>query len=216
MAPPAGIPIPLNFMRQLIINGVVIVAGLWLATPNAFGLDAHRTVNQYGHESWTSQRGLPGEAVYEVLQSPDGYLWLRTSGGLVRFDGMRFARIDPSVDKTPFDESVRAIALSADGDMLVRGTSKTLIYKNGAFHNLLEPLPLPDGSTRRVYESKQHDVWVGADDFIYRLKGNQVQMVKRGTGWVDAMLQDREGNMWIGGGRALYPISKWAAPQSHP
>ena len=190
-------------MRQLNLKTLFCAAGLALAAP-AFGLDPDRTVNQYGHESWTSQRGLPGEAVYEVLQTPDGYLWLRTSGGLVRFDGMRFTRIDPSVDKAPFDESVRAIALSADGDLLVRGTSKTLVYQNGAFRNFLNPMPLPDGSTRRVYESKQHDVWVGADDFIYRLKDNQIEMVKRGTGWVDAMLQDREGNIWIGGGRALY------------
>jgi signal transduction histidine kinase/ligand-binding sensor domain-containing protein/DNA-binding response OmpR family regulator len=190
-------------MRQLKIKTILILVGLAL-TARAFGLDASRTVNQYGHESWTSQRGLPGEAVYEVLQTPDGYLWLRTSGGLVRFDGVRFARIDPNVDKAPFDESVRAICLSDEGDMLVRGTSKTLVYKNGSFHVFLNPLPLPDGSTRRVFESKQHEVWVGADDFIYRLKGNQVEMVKRGTGWVDAILQDREGNVWIGGGKALY------------
>src|SRR5471030_3320768 len=100
-------------MRQLNLKCIFMMAGLAL-TARAFGLDANRTVNQYGHESWTSQRGLPGEAVYEILQTPDGYLWLRTSGGLVRFDGMRFARIDPSVDKAPFDESVRAICLSAD------------------------------------------------------------------------------------------------------
>src|ERR1700733_13388859 len=49
----------------------------------AHALDPHKTIDQYGHDLWTSQNGLPGEAVYQILQSPDGYLWLRTSAGLV-------------------------------------------------------------------------------------------------------------------------------------
>jgi hypothetical protein len=59
------------------------------------GLDSRRDIDQYGHRVWTSQNGVPGEAVYQVLQTVDGYLWLRTSAGLVQFDGDRFARIDP-------------------------------------------------------------------------------------------------------------------------
>jgi signal transduction histidine kinase/ligand-binding sensor domain-containing protein/DNA-binding response OmpR family regulator len=181
-----------------------LIAGLGLAWLPAYGLNSDRAINQYGHESWTSQRGLPGEAVYQVLQTADGYLWMRTSAGLVRFDGVRFAQIDPSVDKVPFGESVRALCLSLDGQMLVRGTSKTLAYRDGVFTNYLKATPLPDGATRSVFESKDHTLWVGADDFIYRLKNNRVDLVKQGAGWVDAFLEDREGNLWIGGGKGLY------------
>jgi hypothetical protein len=37
-----------------------------------WGLDPQKQIGQYGHDSWTSQRGLPGEAVYQVLQTKDG------------------------------------------------------------------------------------------------------------------------------------------------
>ena len=39
---------------------------------------------------WTSREGLPENAVISVIQTRDGYLWLGTLNGLVRFDGNRF------------------------------------------------------------------------------------------------------------------------------
>ena len=64
-------------------------------------LDPGRFIDQYGHDVWTSQHGLPGQAVYQILQSPDGYIWLRTSAGLVRFDGVRFVSMDEAVGSEP-------------------------------------------------------------------------------------------------------------------
>lgn len=44
----------------------------------------------YNIRSWQSQDGLPEETVQAFAQTPDGYLWVGTSGGLIRFDGARF------------------------------------------------------------------------------------------------------------------------------
>ena len=44
----------------------------------------------YTIRSWQSQDGLPEETVQAFAQTPDGYLWVGTSGGLLRFDGARF------------------------------------------------------------------------------------------------------------------------------
>ena len=83
----------------------LLFAGLWQATA-ALALDPDKHIDQYAHETWTAQDGLPGEAVYQILQSPDGYLWLRTSAGLVRFDGERFVLVDPVVGKEALNEPV--------------------------------------------------------------------------------------------------------------
>jgi hypothetical protein len=37
-----------------------------------------------------SEDGLPGNTVVGVAQTPDGFLWVATASGLVRFDGVRF------------------------------------------------------------------------------------------------------------------------------
>src|ERR1700744_4290478 len=42
--------------------------------------------------NWQSDKGLPNNTVFGLTQTPDGYLWLGTSVGLVSFDGNRFQR----------------------------------------------------------------------------------------------------------------------------
>ena len=170
----------------------------------SFGLDRSREIDQYGHDTWTSQDGLPGEAVYQILQSPDGYLWIRTSEGLVRFDGVRFVRVDPKVSGRSVDEPVKALSRNPEGELLIRGTARTLVYRDGGFSDYRPPAPLPDGDVRLVFESREHEVFLGADDQIYLLRNGAARMLRSGTGWLYAFLEDAGGTIWIGGSTALY------------
>src|SRR5208283_1469737 len=162
---------------------------------------------QYGHDTWTSQSGLPGEAVYQILQTPDGYLWLRTSAGLVRFDGVRFVLVDPVVGKEPLNEPVKAICRSADGNLLIRTTSRTVFRGNGVFSDYLPPSPLPDGEIKTLFESGRHEVFVGSDDFVYLLGRGGPRVLQARTGWIYSFLEDRAGAVWIGGSSRLYRYS---------
>jgi signal transduction histidine kinase/DNA-binding response OmpR family regulator/ligand-binding sensor domain-containing protein len=173
------------------------------ATDHALALDRAKHIDQYGHDVWTSQNGLPGQAVYQILQSPDGYLWLRTAAGLVRFDGVRFVLVEPVVAGRPVDEPVRAICIGADGDLLLRTTSRTLIYKDRVFSDYRPAGALPDGDIRVIFESREHDVFIGADDFLYVFRDGTLRMVRRGTGWIYAFLQDNR-ELWVGSSGALY------------
>ena len=168
------------------------------------GLDRNKNIDQYGHDTWTSQSGLPGEAVYQILQTPDGYLWLRTSAGLVRFDGVRFVLMDPEVSGKPVREPVGAMCMSAGGELLVRTITRTLIYRNGVFSDYLPPAPLSDGSIRVLFESREHDVYIGADDMVYVIQNGAPRLLQRGTGWIYTFLEDDEGTIWIGSASGPY------------
>ena len=48
------------------------------------------TDSPYLLDSWTTANGLPQNSVNDIVQTRDGYIWLATFGGLVRFDGVRF------------------------------------------------------------------------------------------------------------------------------
>jgi ligand-binding sensor domain-containing protein/signal transduction histidine kinase len=61
---------------------------------------------------WDTDAGLPQNSVTSILQTRDGYLWLGTLNGLVRFDGMRFAVFDES--NTPGLNSSRIVKLFQD------------------------------------------------------------------------------------------------------
>ena len=61
---------------------------------------------------WTSKEGLPENAVISVIQTRDGYLWLGTLNGLVRFDGNRFTVFNQN--NTPGLNSDRIVYLFED------------------------------------------------------------------------------------------------------
>ena len=193
-----------DLLRRVGAALVIVLAFLLTgASDHALALDPAKQIDQYGHDVWTSQNGLPGEAVYQILQGRRGYLWLRTSAGLVRFDGVRFVLVDPVVGGRPVNEPVKAICIGADGDLLVRTISRTLIYKDNVFSDYRPAGPLPDGDIRTIFESREHQVFIGSDDFLYAFQDGTLQLVRRGTSWIDAFLQDRRG-LWVGGDGALY------------
>ena len=60
----------------------------------AFALDPAKALQQYYCQSWTRQNGLPVNGIKAITQAKDGYLWLGTAAGLLRFDGTEFTLID--------------------------------------------------------------------------------------------------------------------------
>jgi len=54
-----------------------------------FALDPSLDVSQYAHTAWKIRDGFPKGIIQSIAQTPDGYLWLGTEFGLLRFDGVR-------------------------------------------------------------------------------------------------------------------------------
>ena len=73
-------------------------------------LDPAKTLTQYAHDSWTTQTGLPQNSEWAVAETRDGYLWIGTQEGLVRFDGTRFTVFDR--ENTPVFKSAEVTALA--------------------------------------------------------------------------------------------------------
>jgi signal transduction histidine kinase/ligand-binding sensor domain-containing protein len=79
-------------------------------------LDTSLAVSQYLHTSWTQEQGVDLPGVQAIAQGPDGYLWLGTSTGLIRFDGIRFVHWEPPAkDKLPSNDIRCLIASGKHG-----------------------------------------------------------------------------------------------------
>jgi len=180
---------------------LLILIALLAFAASLRALDPHKQIDQYGHDSWTSQRGLPGEAVYQILQTRDGYLWLRTGTGLARFDGVRFVSMDAEIG----NETVKAICMGAEGDLLIRTATRTLIYKDRQFSDYRPPAPLPGGAIRVLFESREHELFVGSDSSIYRIEEDgKFTTLRYGTSWISAFLEDHTGKIWIAGTTSIF------------
>jgi len=63
---------------------------LLLATCTAWAVNPDKQISQYGHTAWRIQDGIFSGAPNAIAQTRDGYLWIGTENGLIRFDGVRF------------------------------------------------------------------------------------------------------------------------------
>jgi ligand-binding sensor domain-containing protein len=92
-------------MRKLKRRGRVLVAlacALLALCSRALALHTSLDIRQYAHTAWTLGNGWLNGKVNAFAQTPDGYLWLGTSSGLVRFDGVRAAPLAlPSGQQLP-------------------------------------------------------------------------------------------------------------------
>src|SRR5260370_39809497 len=72
-------------MRTLFAATLVLL----LALP-ADALDPRRALVEYRHTIWPTKDGLPATFIYSIAQSSDGYIWIGSTDGLARFDGIQF------------------------------------------------------------------------------------------------------------------------------
>src|SRR5436309_2024604 len=101
-----------GFMR-LPVFGTGLLA---FTASRAMAVSPAVSVRQYLLSSWTAVDGKPFPAIYQLAQTADGYLWMGSDTGLLRFDGMRFRAGLPRGEPTPTDP-VRAIAPSSQGGL---------------------------------------------------------------------------------------------------
>ncbi len=93
-----------------------LLLGLALAAP-VLALDPARRIGDYDLTVWQSEQGLPQNTVNHIAQTPDGYLWVATQGGLARSDGVRFTPVASPAADLPARREVRALAVGADGSL---------------------------------------------------------------------------------------------------
>lgn len=91
-------------------------------------------VAQYRVDTWTTDAGLPQKSVYSIIQTHDGYLWLSTFDGLVRFDGVRFTVFDKSNTKGLTTNRFTALYEDKDGTLWAgTGEGSLTCYRDGVF-----------------------------------------------------------------------------------
>src|SRR5579859_4217234 len=123
-------------MRSSAAYRLVTLAMMACVLGEAHALDPHRQFSQYVREKWSASNGLPGGAVHAIAQSPDGYLWIGTDKGLIRFDGFTFLPV-PSKSLLPQNDPILGLITDAEGDLWVRmQTAGILRYNRGKFESL--------------------------------------------------------------------------------
>ena len=88
----------------------------------------------YSRRVWQSADGLPEDFAQSLARTPDGYLWIGTSGGLVRFDGVRFVVFNHENQPAFREDSFYSLTVTRDGTLWGGTEGGGLVrYRGGVF-----------------------------------------------------------------------------------
>src|ERR1700685_4267774 len=137
----------------------VVALGIVLACcACAFALDPSLDINQYAHTAWKIREGFSKGAIYSIAQTPDGYLWLGTEFGLLRFDGVRNVLWDEASGQRLPSRYIRNLLTARDGRLWI-GTYKGLAsLKDG---KLTEYGELAGQTVDALLEDREGTIWAG-------------------------------------------------------
>jgi signal transduction histidine kinase/ligand-binding sensor domain-containing protein len=134
--------------------GVIAPAGL-----TARGAEAPA---DYSLREWHVQDGLPHDEVSSVRQDRAGYLWVATTGGLARFDGVHFDNYSAALAALPTSDAIRALTeTDALGLVLAPESGGLLVQRDGTFRKA----PFADGQRiNALFAEADGTLWASCDD----------------------------------------------------
>jgi signal transduction histidine kinase/ligand-binding sensor domain-containing protein/CheY-like chemotaxis protein len=178
----------------------------------AWGLDPQLAITQYGHDVWTTAKGLTHDSVRSIAQTPDGYLWIATMGGVARFDGENFtllSAIVPGIDPKLQADRPAVMAAGKDGTLWIGTTgSGVLQLREGKVSQI--PGTLPNRNVRALWVDAKGVLWIGSERGLSQYDGRKLTtMYQGGTEWyVHTLFEWPAGTMWAGTNGGLRRIAE--------
>ena len=185
-------------MKPTILKNLLLISSLFFVVQTALAQDIdlqNYIVTQFGMEE-----GLPQSSVNDIIQTKDGYIWLATFGGLVRFDGNTFTTYDRSNTSCLVSDRLLKIFPDKDGGIwLFPGFADTIVsrFKNG----VCTTYKIGAGVSNVVdmIEDERGTIWLTAFSKVYRFDGNEFLEVpiKKDEVSIQRAKKSKEG-VWFG------------------
>ena len=174
-----------------------------LATGVASAAGSTNFADEYTLQSWDERHGLPSGRIWSMAQDVDGYLWLGTESGLIRFDGVRFTRwtSDAGVH-FPHELIVFSLHYARDGSLWMGFQSGGLgRIRNGQLERFGAAQGIAEGRLRFVMEDQDRSIWAGGPNGIYEFRDGRWSSFRGRMGLPDAgafdAFEDHLGRLWI-------------------
>jgi len=186
---------------------------LLFLTGTASALDPHRMISQYAHTVWRVQDGFP-RGPQEFTQTSDGYIWIATASGLLRFDGVTMAPVPTQKSFPTKGEGVNRLLGTRDGSLWMvtyRGLHR--LNKDGEGFSI----PIKRGSVDNVLEDHAGTIWIarnhldGIEGTLCRMAGDDMQCYGKDKSdgnpaqSATALAEDSSGDIWF----ACQMLCRW-------
>jgi len=206
--------------------GILLAAlSMLLLCSRLSALDPSLDLTQYVHAAWTGREGFNG-STRSIVQTPDGYLWLGTEFGVVRFDGVRFVPWTPPDGQRLPSINIMTLLAGRDGTLWIGTLDGLASWNHGKLIQYAEFARQPVFS---LLEDHEEAVWVGSAGKLCAIRSGRVQCDVLSGGTHDnvyyaygnlgndvySLFEDSERRLWAGTQSGLW---RWrpGSPQRHP
>jgi len=185
-------------LRRLAITGLLFSSHVYA------NLDPRLAITQYTQDVWSTEAGLPQNNVLAIAQTADGYLWLATEEGLVRFDGVRFTVINKENTPSLQGNDIRALLVDRLDNLWIGTNGGGLTrYKDGSFATFTTRDGLANDAILALHEDPHGAIWIGTDGGgMSRYANGKFQTFSTKEGLPDdavfALCTGPDGSLWIG------------------
>jgi len=186
-----------TFRRKLVwLAGVALAPAMFAQAHWEREEPILRGLTDYHHTEWG---GLG--AIFDIKQSPEGYLWLTTSKGVLRFDGVQFQSLEDVTRRAVDDREIDSVFLSASGGLwLTTEGAGLLLWKDGKLSTFPDRRCTPSRKQGQIVEDRDGALWVQAVAGLFRLRGSVCEQIGPDQGYPGggpvAIFLDREGTLW--------------------
>lgn len=177
------------------------VLTLVASVSRCFAEQARYAVSDIHHSSWTSENGV--SAVFEIQQDSDGYLWLNTANGVVRFDGVRFQSLEDATNNALRSSDIRSVYVAPSGRIwfTTRTAGLFLLGKGQARLYSTDRRCISVAANGGMAEDIDGSLWIKALSGLYHLRGFSCEQITESDGYPGglpaAILIDRKGTVWV-------------------
>ena len=188
-----------NATRPAVFRLGLLIAALVGFPPAGIAASVDGPLADYTITTWNENDGLPAGRIRSIAQDPDGYLWLATDAGLVRFDGVRFDTWS-ALGETRLPVGAVTALISARDRSLWLGVSGRMPLgriKDGKLTLHGERDGFNGSYTLSLLEDHDGAIWAGTIQGLFRRAGGERNVSVRedglGEGSVPAIYEDGSG-----------------------
>lgn len=192
-----------------LLSAFSVCSLLLLFTLRALAIDPNRHISQYAHSSWLLRDGVIAGIPRVFAQTGDGYLWIGTTAGLFRFDGIRFAPWIPRDGEQLPSPRINSLLGASDGSLWIGTASGLSHWKDNHLTNYLAGR----GIVPSLIQMRNGAIWFALDDpsgttgCLCAVAGTVIQCHGKEEGIPNfnytPLVEDSEGNLWLGAPKAL-------------
>jgi PAS domain S-box-containing protein len=185
-----------------------------------WAIDPTKSITQYVHDVWKSEQGLPQNSIEAIIQSRQGYLWLGTQEGVVRFDGVRFDVFDKNRISALKENYILSLFEDAAGALWVGTFGGGLTYINLQEERYFTYTTADGLGSNFVYAinmDRKGTMWIGTTGGVSSFKDGKFATYTPQEGlannFVYSICINSKDELWLGtwgGGASLLREGKFA------